>query len=733
MSGPNEINSSRRGFLKSSLAGGVWTLGLTAAAQDAPPGPPKAPPPVSPFEFMLRFSPDGIVTAYTVVTNLGQGTHAAIAQMVAEELEVTLDRVRIAHAPVQKQFYQGWPPGITTFGSAGLRTGLRTVRRASASAREMLVRAAAAQWNVEPVSCSAADGHVLHAASARRLPYVQLIEAASRLAPPANMPVKKPAEWGLLGKSVPRPDIPARVNGSAVFGIDVKRPGLLVAAVLHAPTFGGTLLRVDTGPAMAVRGVKQVVKLQNAVAVVAKGYWQAQKAARLLKPVWKDGPHVATSSDSIRKDMLQATAEGRGTLHPWPKVSMVPQNEAGTAAAMASATRVIDTTYEVPFLAHAALEPLNATVEVRADGADIWLSTQSQTDTQRGVAKALGLTIEQVTVHTQDAGGGFGRRLEHDFAVEAALIAKAVGKPVKTIWSREADMQSGYYRPATTTRVRLALNDKHEPTAIRGDMAGPSLLAYTGVTNSPLEKGFDWTYTMGWCSGLLYDFKMTDTRWSNIDHGVPCTYWRSVGYSQNCFFVEHTIDQAAHAAGENPLAYRRRLLAGQKRGLAFIDALAARARWDEPLPANHFRGIAVCGSNRTYSGHVVEIAVTGPGKFRLVRITAAIDPGLVMDRRSVEAQMMGGTLFGLSGALFSEITLKDGRIEQGNFDTYQVTRMAHVPVVDVLVISTGDDPFGVGEEGPPSILPAVANALYAASGKVVARMPVTHSGWQLET
>ncbi|MES2900375.1 MAG: molybdopterin cofactor-binding domain-containing protein [Pseudomonadota bacterium] len=730
MSAAIKPDAARRSFLKSSLAAGVWTLSATALPLQAQRSAPPAPS-TSPFDFMLRMGPDGMVTAYTVVTNLGQGTHTVLAQMVAEELDIPLERVRIEHAQVAKRYHLEWPPGITTFGSAGVGTGMRTVRPASAAAREMLVRAAAARWSVEPASCSTADGHVLHSATARKLSYVELREAASLLTPPTKLVFKPSATWTTLGKPAARRDIPARVNGSAVFGIDVKRPGLLVAAVVHAPTFGGTLASVDTKPALAVRGVKQVVQLHNAVAVVAKGYWQAQKAVRLLKPSWRDGPNAGASTASMRKEMLQATAHGTGVVFPQAKLSGVPQDAAATASAIASAVTVIDTTYEVPFLAHAPLEPLNATVAVRADGAEIWLSTQSQTDTQRGVAKALGLTPEQVTVHTQDVGGGFGRRLEHDFAVEAALIAKAVGQPVKTIWSRETDMQSGYYRPMTITRVQLALNAKHEPSAIRGDMAGPSLLEHTGVTNGPMRDNFDWTYTMGWCSPLLYDFRVSDTRWSRVDKGVPCTYWRSVGYSQNCYFVEHTIDQAARTAGQDPLAYRRRLLAGKERGLAFIDALAERARWSEPLPAGHFRGIAVCGSNSTYSGHVVEIAVTEPGKFKLVRITAAIDPGLVFDQRAVEAQMMGGTLFGLSGALFSEITLTNGRIEQGNFDSYQVALMAHAPIVDVLVLSTGRAPFGVGEEGPPSILPAVANALYAASGKVVNRMPVSHSGWQI--
>lgn len=736
---------TRRSFLRSTLAGGVWTLGLSMLPGEAATAPAAAPGTsiaggaaddkavAVAFDCWLSFAADGTLDAYTTVTNLGQGTHTAIVQLVMEELELAAAQIRIHHAPVRQEFHRRFPKGITTFASAGLRTARDSVGLACAAARDMLLRAAAQRWQVEPSSCHAADGHIAHGASGRRLAYSALLAQAAALPPPEKPKLKAARDCKVLGQPMARADIPERVDGSAVYGIDVKLPGLLVAAVLHAPGFGGALLRVDTAPALKVRGVRQVVRLANAVAVVADGYWQAEKAARLLKPVWRAGPHGKADSAAMRAEYRAAVMGGDGLMYPRASDRPDKQDHAATAAALQGASRIIETVYEVPFLAHAAMEPLNATVSVGSGpggGAELWLSTQSQTDTQRAVAKALGLTVEQVTLHTQQVGGGFGRRLEHDFAVEAALIAKAVGKPVKTIWSREHDMRSGYYRPATTARVRLALDAQHRPTALRGDMAGPSLLAYSGVTNSPPIDGvFDWSYLMGWM-GRSYAIPAYDTRWSRVDHGVPCGYWRSVGNSQNCYFIEHTLDQAARAAGVDPVAYRRGLLVGKTRQLSFIDQLCARAGWDAPPAPGHFRGFALNETGPTLGGHVVEIAVAAPGQFRLVRITAAIDPGRVANPSLVEAQMMGGTLFGLSAALFGEITLKDGAVEQGNYDGYQVARMAHTPPLEVLVIGSGEVGYGVGEEGPPSIVAALANALLAAGGEPVTRMPVAHSGWE---
>ncbi|MFZ6871750.1 molybdopterin cofactor-binding domain-containing protein [Undibacterium sp. Di27W] len=718
---------ARRSFLKSSLVAGAWILGSSSIPMLDSLAADEKKQAVSPFDFWLSMDAAGLVTACTTVTNLGQGTHAAIAQIVAEELEMPLAKVRIVHAPVVKQFHRRWPPGITTFASAGFHSAMATIAPACAAARQMLVQAAALQWQVDVKDCIASQAQVSHAATGRSLPYTDLIQAAALLAPPEKPVVKAPRDWKILGQSVARPDIPSRVDGSVVFGIDVQRPDMLVAAVLHAPRFGSSLQSVDERAALAVKGVRKVVRLSNAVAVVAERYWIASQALQLLQPVWQDGAHASINTADMRASLLQAVATGAGKAFPNTKA----QHAEATETAMAAASTVIDTTFDLPFLAHAAMEPLNATVEVTAEGAQVWLSTQSQTDTQTGVAKALGLQPEQVQIHTQHVGGGFGRRLEHDFAIEAALIAKAAGATVKTIWSRENDMRAGYYRPITASRVRLALDQNHLPLALRHDTAGPSLLEYSRVTNSPARDGFDWSFTMGWL-GSSYQFPAFDTRWTRVDFGVPCAYWRSVGNSQNCFFLEHTLEQAARRAGQDSLEYRRRLLQHNPRALAFVQSLAERAGWNKPLPKNHYRGFAMNGSGDwLFSAHIVELAVVKPGQFRLIKITAGIDPGVVANPRAVEAQMMGGTLFGLTAALFGEISFKDGQVEQGNFDSYRLLTLAQTPLLDVMVMGTGDKIEGVGEEGPPSIGPAIANALLAASGKPVTRLPLTRAGWEL--
>jgi isoquinoline 1-oxidoreductase beta subunit len=592
----------------------------------------------------------------------------------------------------------------------------------------MLLRAAAAHWNVPVERCRIAQGAVVDDTNGASLPFGDLLDAAARLAPPDKPPMRRRAEWRVLGRPLQRPDIPSRVDGSARYGIDIDVPGMLVAHVVHAPGFGSVLQSVDPGPARVLPGVVQVVALENAVAVVARSYWVARKAAERLQPVWRTAS-TPMDSDVLRARLLEAAAAGAGLAWPEPK----QQQAAACAQALQAAHHVIDVTYEVPFLAHAAMEPLSATVAVDKGSADVWIGTQSQTDTQRAVAHALGLAPEQVRVHSQDVGGGFGRRLEHDYAVEAALVAKAVGRPVKTIWSRENDMRSGFYRPAAAARVRMALDGACLPTGLRHDVAGPSLLRHTGVTNSPPAQGFDWSYTMGWID-TAYAIPARDTRWTEVEAGVPCGYWRSVGNAHTCFMFEHTIEQAARQAGSDPIAYRRRLLAGQPRALAFLDAFTKKAGWSDPLPTGHFRGFAMNGNgNRCLSAHIVQVAVEKAGTFRLVRIDAAVDPGVIGNPDAVEAQIMGGTLFGLSAALFGEITLRDGRVEQGNFDGYRLCTMAHTPPVHVHLLPNGQRPEGVGEEGPPSIGPALANALYAAGGEPVTRLPLARAGWEIAT
>jgi isoquinoline 1-oxidoreductase beta subunit len=725
-----EGTPSRRQFIRSGIVAGGWFLGIGPGALAAPAAglPAAAAQTRQRFNAYLSFLDDGSVEVFTTVTNLGQGTHAAITQMVMEELALPAERIRVEHAPVERAYHQDFPPGITTFASAGFGAARKTVAPACAAAREMLIQAAATRWQVQASDCHVKDAHVVHVASGRREPYTALYLEAAALPAPRQPRVKAPAEWTVLGRSLPRPDIPSRVDGSARFGIDVRLPGMLYAAVVHAPRFGETLASVDESPARRVAGVHKVVRLPAAVAVIADSYWSAQQACQRLRPRWKPAARPVPDSGAMRRALNDAVQAGQGMELPVPRA----QDSAATATALAEAAWVVDQTFEAPFLAHACMEPLNATVQVTPQGAQVWLSTQSQTDTQRGVAAALGLATEQVTVHSQAAGGGFGRRLEQDFAVEAALIARAVNVPVQTLWSRENDMRAGFYRPMTTARLRLALDAQGLPLALRSDMASPSLLAHTQVTNSPPLKGYDWTVTMG-LPDTAYRIPKYDTRWTRVEFGVPCAYWRSVGNSQNTHFLEHCLELAARHGGQDSIAYRRRLLAHNPPGLAFLDAFAERARWAAPLPPGHFRGFAMNGlRDRLFSAHIVEVAVTAPGRFRLVRVAAAIDPGVAGNPMAVERQLQSGTIFGLAAALFGEVTFKDGRVEQGNFNTYRLPGLGQMPPLEVFVLPHGGEPQGVGEEGPPSVIAALANALLAAGGRPVASLPVSRSGWALD-
>jgi isoquinoline 1-oxidoreductase beta subunit len=665
----------------------------------------------------------------TNAVEMGQGTLSTLRLIATEELTIPTERIVVEQAPVTAEFFDPNTRNYATYGSIGFRLALRQLGPACAAARDMLIRAAAQTWQVAPDQCQLDSAQVVHPATGRALPFASLLALASTLTPPEK-PVRKPSkQWSALGQSVARADIPSKTDGTAVFGIDVQRPGMLVACVLHAPTFGGRLVKLDSRPALTVKGVHKVVRLPGAIAVVAHSYWSALKAARALQPVWADGPHARMESEAFRKSLLAAAQHGAGI--EMTKVDDPRIDPVATGSALKMATHVIDNTFDVPFLAHATMEPMNATVAVHADSAELWLSTQSAKDTQAGVAKALGLAPEKVTIHPQLIGGGFGRRLEHAFAIEAALIAREVGRPVKMIWSREVDMRAGGYRPAAAARVQLALGPDGMPTAVSVDCANPSLLEYSGLTNGPPSPD-DWSVTMGW-SRHAYDIALMKMTWSRVDEGVPCGYFRSVGASQNVFFFEHSIDLAARTASMDPMDYRRRLFAKNKRRTAFVNALAQRAGWGKPLQPGHFQGVAISQGNSAISGHVVEISVPEPGKFKLHHVTAAIDVGVVASPNAVEAQLMGGTLFGLSAALFSEIELQGGRVVQGNFDTYQVARMGHVPPMEFLVMGTAEDdrPEGAGEDGVASIAPAIANALLAASGKSITRLPLSRAGWEL--
>jgi isoquinoline 1-oxidoreductase beta subunit len=723
----------RRLLLGSLFAAGVWTLGLNPGSARAQPKPPQVVDPSVPgFGIWLRFE-GAELTLLTNITEIGQGTPSLLAGIAAEELGLPLDRIKVDVAPIDKRFFNPFVDSYVTYGSIGFRTAYATLAPVCAAARDMLQRAAAARWNVDAGECALRDGQVVHSASGRQLGVTELLADAAALKPPEKPTPKPRDQWTVLGKHRPRTDIPAKTDGRMAFGIDERQPGLLHAAVLHGPGFGARLAALDERPAKALKGVRKVVRLPGAVAVVADSWWTALQATRKLKPRWTPGPNATLDSKSHAAELRAAVQAGRGAA--FPKRLDARLDEAAVTAALAQAgTNAIDQVYEFPFLAHAPMEPLNATVRVDDGRAEIWLSTQSPSDTRAAVAEALGLDTDRVQLHGRPCGGGFGRRVEFDCAVEAALIAKAVpGRPVKTIWSREVDMRSGFYRPASAVRLRLALGPDGLPTALRADMAGARIEDHSGVAGEPENDLPDFGSSMGWFE-QSYALPALHLAFTKIDRGVPQAYWRSVGASQNTFCFETMIDRAARWRGEDPLAYRRRLLAGdsprRRRALALLDALAARAGWGQPLPSGHHRGIALFEGNRAVAGHVVELAITEPGRFKLVKIWAAIDAGWVVNPDAIEAQLMGSTVFGLAAALYGEISFANGEVREGNFDAYRLPTMAELPPLDLLVVGNGERAAGVGEEGVPTIAPAIANALFAATGKPVGQLPLTNAGWR---
>ena len=724
---PSATNHGRRDFLRSSFAAGIWTLSLSPAL--AATSAPAAPLP-SGFDRGLRFDASGRLTVLSHVVEMGQGTHTAICQIAAEELDLRLDQVSVAQAPVTPEYASArlQPPNYATFGSLGLPLSLAEVGSICAAARTLLLQAAAQRWGTSIEACSTKEGQVLHTDGRAPLAYAELREAAARLQPPAKPKRKPRAQWRLLGQSTPRLDLPAKVDGSARFGIDARRPGMLVATLMHAPRFGAELLRLDDRPARAIRGVRRIVRLPGAVAVVADSYWQARQGLLALRPRWSPGPHADTDSEVLREQLLAACQQGQGLSFGSEDDPAI--KPAAVAEELARAPQLLDLAYDVPYLAHATLEPMNALAEVGPGHAELWLSTQSAQDTQQGVARALGLRPDQVRVHPMLIGGGFGRRLEHGFAIEAALLARAMGRPVQLIWSRETDMRAGGYRPAAAARVRLALGQDGLPRALRVDCASPSPLDHSQLSNGDAKPALDWTVSMGWL-GHDYALGPKQLGWTRVDPGVPCGYWRSVGASQNTFFMECTVDRAAALAGIDPLDYRLRLLAAKPQTQALLKALAEAAGWGQALPAGHFRGLAMSAGNAARSAHIVHISLPAPGRFKIEKIYAAVDAGVLINPDAVQAQMTGGTLFGLGAALTGEITLKNGEVQQAGFDSYALLGLAQTPPMQVLALGLGSQPVGVGEEGPASIGPALANALFAASGRPIARLPLSRAGWQL--
>ena len=716
---------NRRQFLKAAAASGLTIpIGtLTFAAEEAS-APPAAVP--SPLRW-VRIAPDGSVTVLSNTSEIGQGTGTAIAQILADELDLDWKRITLAMAPIEPAYFNATWGEYGTYGSGGVAGQYEALRKAGAQARARLIAAAAERWHVAPGECDTAAGSVIHVSTKRKLAYASLVTQAAAMKEIADAPLMPRERWRHIGREAKRLDIPAKVNGTAQYGIDVRIPGMMVAAILQSPRFAGRLASVDPSPAMAIKGVARVVRLDDAVAVVASSYWIAQKGLAALSPQW-DNAKASSATSPAHEESLAAAARQGGTVRV-RKDSTLEKTMAPYTERMAKAATTVEAIYTVPYLAHATMEPMNATARVTAGAAELWLPTQDQGTAIKSVAKALGLAESAVTIHTTLSGGGFGRRLEPDFAVQAARIAKDAGVPVKLVWSREEDMRHDFYRPAAAVKLAAGVDADGKLVAIRFDSACESLLKYSregafAQYIKPVDVSAIGEMPMHYGVPIV-------TAVNNVDVDVPVGFWRSVAQSQNAFAFESLVDELAHKAGADPLAYRHSMLGADARALRVLEAVAERAGWAKAAPAGHQRGVALVHANATRVALVIELSVANDSSVKLHRVNAAVDCGLAVNPSSVRAQMEGGIAFGLSATFFGEITLDNGAVRQSNFHDYRLISMAQMPPVDVFIVPSDEKPSGVGEEAVGPVAAAVANAIFAATGKRVRSLPLARAGFTL--
>lgn len=673
-------------------------------------GPDSAPNEINAF---LVIDPDGSILIRSPHNEMGQGAITALPMIVAEELECDWAKVKVEYASAARNLREKNVYGeMATVGSRGVRTTWQMLLQAGASARERLIAAAAQRWNVSPSDCQALNSNVIHKPTGRTLDYGTLAADAANIKLDKEPAIRTPDQFKLIGKRLARLDTPLKVNGSAKFAIDTKVPDMVYAAVSACPVFGGKLRSVDDAPAKGRRGVLQVVKLDNAVVVVADRFWRAKEALALLKPEWDVGEAGNTDSAQFAK-LYRDTLDG-------PMVSA--RNDGNVDDAFGKGGKIVEAVYEAPHLAHATMEPLNATVHLQPDKLEVWLGSQTPMGTIRQAAAASGLKPEQIVIHNCFLGGGFGRRSINDEMRQAIQVAKEVGRPVKLVWTREEDMTHDRYRPQAAVRMKAALGPDGMPIAFDAKIAVGSILRSTGINK--VENGIEAQAVEGFAN-IPYAIPSVRVGCMLKNTHVPVMFWRSVGSSQNAFFVESYIDELAQAAGQDPYKFRRSLLAGKSDFLGVLDTIAEKSDWGKPLGQGRGRGIAIHECYGSIIGQVAEVTVSQKGEVKVDRVVAAVDCGHVVNPGIVEAQIQSGVIYGLSAALYGEITIKQGRVEQGNFDDYQVVRLADTPKIEVyLALSGGKKWGGIGEPGTAATAPAVANAVFAATGTRVRSMPL---------
>jgi isoquinoline 1-oxidoreductase beta subunit len=650
-------------------------------------------------------APDGTITVLVERTEMGQGVLTSIPMIIAEELDADWSRVRSEHMIVANTA----ATNRSTGGSASIRRGWKPLRTAGAAARAMLVQAAAQQWGVDPATCSTAKSEVIHAASGRRLSYGTLAPAAAKLEVPKDPPLKDAKSFTLIGRSTRRLDSPSKVDGSAKYGIDTRLPGMLVALVARCSTCGGRVKRMSDVRAKRVPGVRQVVPIEGGVAVVAEGYWPATQGRRALEVEWEEGAGTRVSSSTIERLFADATAK--------PGVEVFKRGNPDVVG-----TTRVEATYELPLLAHAPMEPMNCTAQVRDGKVEVWAPVQNQRAALAAAAKAAGVSPEMVTLHTTLLGGGFGRRLEVDYVTDAVHIAKAVGAPVQVIWSREDDMRHDFYRPASYHKVSGSLDAAGMPVSWTQSIAALSVMK-RWAPDAVAKSGYDDNETSGVGEELPYPVPHHYVDFHLVDVPVPVGWWRAVGLTSGIFVVESYVDELAHAAGKDPVAYRRSLLSEKPRMRGVLDLAAEKAGWGSPLREGRARGVAVAEGFGSNIAQVAEVSVQN-GAVRVHRVVCAIDCGIVINPDNVEAQIESGIIYGLTAALKGAITLEEGQVVQSNFHDYQMLRMREVPAIEVHIVPSTENPGGIGEPGTPPIAPAVANAIFAATGRRIRRLPI---------
>jgi CO/xanthine dehydrogenase Mo-binding subunit len=683
---------NRRDFIKVATAGSTGLVlsfylpGREAEAADMTSFSPNA---------FLRIDTDGTVTITVHKSEMGQGVLTALPMIVAEELDADWSKVKFVQADAHPTKYGSQGTG----GSASVRTSWMNLRTVGATARDMLVTAASQAWNTNKSACRTEKAVVIHS-SGKKLTYGELASSASRLAVPTDVKLKDPKDFKLLGKRTLRIDTPEKVDGTATFGLDVRVPGMLFATIARSPVFGGKVKSFDATKAKAIAGVREVVQIDNGVAVVATNTWAAMRGRELLSVTWDEGQWKNQSSASI-KQMFMETAKSPGTVEDY---------EGNVESALADAAQKVEATYEIPFAAHATMEPMNCTAWVKEGSCEVWAPTQTPQRAHDEAARILGLALDKVTVHVTLLGGGFGRRLQADYVADAVRVSRAVKAPVQVVWTREDDMRNDFYRPSTYNVLKGGLGKDGWPVAWSHRVVGASSRGLVIGGSTP-------PYAI---PNMLVESHIKET-------GVPIGAWRAVGHSQNAFVVESFIDELAHAAKKDPFEFRRNLLRKSPRLKRVLELAAEKSGWGKSLPNGVGRGIAVVEAFGSFTAQVAEVRVEKDGNFKIQRVVCAVDCGPVVNPDTIEAQLEGAVVYALSAAVKDEITIDKGGVVQGNFDTYRMPLIDEMPKVEVHIVQSNEAIGGIGEPGLPPLAPAVANAIFAATGKRLRRLPIRPS------